>query len=366
MGTLLVATRKGLLRLDAESGRPLGPPAFLGEPVSAVLDDPRDGRIYAALRLGHFGVKLHVSEDGGVGWREVVAPAFPKAADAAAAPAVDMVWALEAGGPAEPGRIWAGTLPAALFRSEDRGESWRLVDSLWDRPERKDWMGGGYDHPGLHSILVDPRDPRRLTVAISTGGVWRSADGGATWALGGRGLRQDHVPPERTFDPGFQDPHRLAACAAAPDVVWCQHHNGIFRSTDAAASFTEIEGVRPAVFGFAVAAHPADPDTAWFVPAIRDERRVPVDGRLVVTRTRDGGRSFEALGRGLPEHDCFDLVYRHALDVDATGEHLAMGSTTGHLWLGEEGGARWRRIAGNLPPIAQVRFLRGTRGAGTA
>jgi len=356
MPDLLVATRKGLVRVE-EGDRLAGPPAFLGEPVSAVLADARDGALYAALRLGHCGVKLHRSADGGATWEEVRAPAFPKAADPVDAPAVDMVWTLEAGGHDEPGRIWAGTLPAALFVSDDRGESWRLVEPLWERPERKGWMGGGYDQPGLHTILVDPRDSRKLTVAISTGGIWRSTDGGGSWSLGGAGLRQDHVPPELTFDPGFQDPHRLAACAAAPDVVWCQHHNGIFRSTDAAASFTEIEGVEPAVFGFAVAAHPVDPETAWFVPAIRDERRVPVDSRLVVTRTRDGGRSFESLGRGLPERDCFDLVYRHALDVDASGEHLAMGSTTGHLWLSRDGGTSWRLAAGHLAPIAAVRFL---------
>ncbi len=356
MPDLLVATRKGLVRIDG-GGRIAGPPAFLGDPVSAVLADPRDGTLYAALRLGHFGVKLYRSEDGGASWIEVAAPAFPKAPDPADAPAVDMVWTLEAGGPDEPGRIWAGTLPAALFVSDDRGSSWRLVEALWERPERKGWMGGGYDLPGLHTILVDPRDARRLTVAISTGGIWRSADGGASWSLVGRGLRQDHVPPEHTFDPGFQDPHRLACCAAAPDVVWCQHHNGIFRSTDGGEHFVEFPDVRPAVFGFAVAAHPKDPLTAWFVPAVRDERRVPVDGRLLLTRTRDGGASFEALGRGLPERDCFDLVYRHALEVDGSGEHLAMGSTTGHLWASDDGGESWRLLAGNLAPIAAVRRL---------
>lgn len=356
MPDLLVATRKGLLRF-AHDGKLVEPPAFLGDPVTAVLADPRDGTLYAALRLGHFGVKLHRSSDGGASWEEVAAPAFPAASDPKGAPAVDMVWCLEAGGSQELGRIWAGTLPAALFASDDRGASWRLVDALWDRPERKDWMGGGYDHPGLHTVLVDPRDPRKLTVAISTGGIWRSTDSGGSWALCGRGLRQDHVPPERTFDPGFQDPHRLAACAGAPETVWCQHHNGIFRSTDAAETFVEIRDVRPSAFGFAVAAHPEDPDTAWFVPAVRDERRIPVDGRLVVTRTRDGGRSFEALGRGLPERGAFDLVYRHGLDVDASGEHLAMGSTTGHLWIGDDGGARWRLVAGHLAPIAAVRFV---------
>ncbi len=366
MGTLLVATRKGLFRLDSASGRPLGPPAFLGEPVTAVLDDPRDGRIYAALRLGHFGVKLHVSEDGGGRWRELPAPAFPKAESPADAPAVDMIWSLETGGADEPRSLWAGTTPGGLFESADGGESWRLVDALWERPERRSWTGGGYDLPGIHTILVDPRDSDHLTLAVSCGGVWSSRDRGRSWQLHGKGLRQDHVPPELTFEPGAQDVHRLALCASFPETVWCQHHNGIFHSNDGAATFAELEGVRPSTFGFAVAAHPTDPDTAWFVPAIKDERRVPVDGRLVVTRTRDGGRSFESLGRGLPERDCFDLVYRHGLDVDATGEHLAMGSTTGHLWIGDDGGASWRLLAGNLPPIAQVRFVRPSSGAGTA
>ena len=112
--------------------------------------------------------------------------------------------------------------------------------------------------------------------------------------------------------------------------------------------------MKPAVFGFAVAAHPNDPLTAWLVPGIKDERRVPVGGALVVNRTRDGGRSFEALGRGLPQRDCYDLVYRHALDVDDHGELLAMGSTTGNLWLSENSGESWQLISAHLPPVAQV------------
>ena len=223
-------------------------------------------------------------------------------------------------------------------------------------PERALWAGGGYDLPGIHSICVDPRDHRRLSVAISSGGVWKSEDEGATWRVAGQGLRAEYVPPAMALDPVVQDPHRLAPCAADPDVVWCQHHNGIFRSTDGADTFSEITGVKPSVFGFAVAAHPRDRATAWFVPAVKDECRVPVDGRLVVTRTTDGGRSFEPLGRGLPADGSYDLVYRHALAVDAGGSRLAMGSTTGNVWTSEDGGESWTQLSAFLPPIAQVSF----------
>jgi hypothetical protein len=154
----------------------------------------------------------------------------------------------------------------------------------------------------------------------------------------------------------MQDVHLLQACAAAPEVMWAQHHNGIFRSTDGGATFREVTAAAPSRFGFAVAAHPADPATAWFAPAVKDECRVPVEGRMVVTRTRDGGTTLESLGDGLPGADSYDLVYRHAMIVDRTGKRLVMGSTTGNLWLGEAGGARWRLLSAHLPPIAAVAF----------
>ncbi|MGE0253552.1 MAG: WD40/YVTN/BNR-like repeat-containing protein [Alphaproteobacteria bacterium] len=357
-GTLYVATRKGLFRFrhDAE-GWTAGPPSFIGEPVSVVLADPRDGTLYAALRLGHFGVKLHRSRNDGAGWEELPAPAFPSQPSATAdAPAVDMIWTLVAGGADQPGVLWAGTLPGGLFRSGDGGASWALVESLWNMPERAEWFGGGYDQPGIHSIHVDPRDSARVTIGVSCGGIWKSDDGGNSWRLAGKGLRNAYMPPERAYDPAPQDPHRLAHCIAAPDVVWCQHHNGIFRSTDGGATFTEIEDVAPSVFGFAVAAHPRDPQTAWFVPAVKDECRVPVDGRFVVTRTTDAGASFATLGTGLPATGSYDLVYRHALDVDATGNGLALGSTTGNLWTSGDGGETWTLVSAHLPPIAQVAF----------
>jgi hypothetical protein len=129
-----------------------------------------------------------------------------------------------------------------------------------------------------------------VRIGVSTGGVWTTKDSGKTWKITGSGMRADYFPPEQMGDPNVQDVHCLAQCAANPEYMWVQHHNGIFKSTDEAATWTEIKDVKPSVFGFAVAVHPKDPKTAWFVPSTKDEKRCPTDGRVVVNRTRDGGR----------------------------------------------------------------------------
>lgn len=356
--TILVATRKGLFILQERSGTwACDTPQFPGSPVTAVLRDPRDGTLLAALNLGHFGCKLHRSRDNGQTWDELQPPAYPSAPEGEAGATLHMIWCLVPGGPDQPGLIWAGTLPGGLFRSEDQGTTWSLVESLWNRPERAKWFGGGYDHPGIHSVLVDPRDSRKLTVGISCGGVWKSDDTGATWRQAGQGLRNDYLPPDQAYDPVSQDPHLLAACRSHPDTVWCQHHNGIFLSRDGGETFSEIRDVKPSVFGFGVAAHPDDADRAWFAPARKDEFRIPVDGKFVITRTRDGGKSFDILDRGLPAGKSWDLVYRHALDVAPGGRRLAAGSTTGNLWVSDDGGEDWTHVEGHLPPIAQVAFV---------
>ncbi len=354
-----VATRKGLFTVTRRSGRwAVSDPAFLGDPVTAVLDDA--GTLYAALNLGHFGVKVRRSRDDGKHWDDLPAPAYPPqpeqqpGQEAAGSPwKLVLIWTLEAG----PGTLWAGTLPGGLFRSNDQAQSWELVRPLWDRPERTQWSGGGYDHPGIHSIAIDPRDGKRLTLGVSCGGVWKTDDGGANWQLSATGMRAAYMPPEQAYDPNVQDPHRIVACAAQPDTLWCQHHNGIFKSIDGAVSWQEIESFALSGFGFAVAVHPRDPQTAWFVPAVKDETRVPVGARLALTRTRDGGRSFEVLRDGLPAELCYDLIYRHGLAVDATGQRLAMGSTSGGLWISENGGDAWQCVSAHLPPVYAVRFV---------
>lgn len=356
---LFVATRKGLFTLEKRNGRwPVNEPQFLGDPVSAVLPDARDGTLYAALSLGHFGVKMRRSGDGGITWSEHAAPEYPpQPENAPGAPwKLDQIWVMEAAGADLPGTIWAGTNPGGLFVTRDRGGSWSLVRTLWDRPERAEWSGGGYDTPGIHSICVDPRDSRRVSVGVSTGGVWQTRDRGETWDCRASGMYAEYMPPDQRETPNAQDVHRMVACASAPDVMWVQHHNAMFRSTDGAASWQEIEKPALAKFGFAVAVDPNDANTAWFVPAIKDELRVPVNGELAVTRTRDGGRTFEVLREGLPPRPAYDLVYRHGLDVDASGERLAMGSTTGGLWISENRGDTWQCISAHLPQIYAVRF----------
>lgn len=357
MKNLHVATRKGLFRF-ARNGRgwaQAGAPAFLAEPVTAVLDDPRDGTIYIGIQHGHFGCKFHRSSDRGATWEELPTPAYPKS-DAPDAPSLEMIWVLAAGGADQPGTIWAGTIPGGLFRSDDRGETWVLNAALWNQPSRPEWFGGGYDHAGIHSIIVDPRDSARMLLGISCAGSWLTTDGGASWQVVGNGMMAEYLPPEKAADPVGQDPHLLHASAAHPDRVWCQHHCGIYVSSDFGSTFTEVKDVKPSNFGFAVVAHPTLPDTAWFAPAVKDECRVPVDGRLVVTRTDDGGKTFRTLSEGLPTGTSYDLIYRHAFVGDGTGRQLAMGSTTGNLWVSDDEGERWSRLSANLPPIAALAF----------
>ena len=196
-----------------------------------------------------------------------------------------------------------------------------------------------------------------MTVAVSSSGVWTTSDRGASWELIGEGQVNTYMPPDQAGDPLVQDPHRIVQCTAAPDRMWMQQHCGIFRSDDGGRNWRRINA-QPSSFGFAVVVHPEDPDTAWFVPADKDERRYPVDGRLVATRTRDGGESFDVLSAGLPDEPAYDLVYRHALDLSADGNRLAFGSTTGSLWVSEDQGDSWQAVSHHLPPVLCVQFGR--------
>jgi len=366
---LQVATRKGLFTLERNgaAGVPwkVANVGFLGDAVTLVLPEPGGERMHAALELGHFGAKTHLSTDGGRTWKETAAPAYPEKPEGVE----DLdpfkkvpipwnlmkVWALATGNLDQPGRVWCGTIPGGLFRSDDGGESWELVRSLWDHPGRKKWMGGGADWPGIHSILVDPRDGRHVVLGVSCGGVWETRDDGATWKQGAHGMRADFLPPDQAGEPDSQDPHSIVACTADPDVMWCQHHCGIFRTTEGCGHWVEL-AKEHSKFGFAVAVHPIEPDTAWFVPGVKDEARYAIDGQVVVARTRDGGASFDLLREGLPQEHAYDLVYRHALDIDDSGDRLAFGSTTGNLWVTEDQGDSFMHVSAHLPPIYAVRF----------
>lgn len=371
-GELYAATRKGLFRFERVGGVgsawKITRSSFVGENVNLVHCEPGSGRMHATLDHGHFGVKLHRSTDGGATWEEKDAPSYPEKPEGVEdvepftgnpVPwSLKLIWSFANGTPDQPGRIWCGTIPGGLFRSDDGGDSWNMVRTLWDHEDRKKWFGGGADWPGIHSILVDPRDGKHVILGISCGGVWETRDDGETWTQGAQGMRAEYSPPEKAFEPDSQDPHCIVANAQDPDVMWCQHHNGIFRTTKGCGHWEEIKDVKPSVFGFAVAVHPEDANTAFFVPAVKDMARHAVDGQVVVTRTRDGGKSFDILREGLPQEHAYDLVYRHSLDIDATGDILAFGSTTGSVWISEDQGESWQHAAGHLPPVYAVRFAK--------
>ena len=363
----LVGTRKGLITLDRTGGAwEISRTDFLATQVTYAIADPRDKRIYAGIKHEHYGPKMHRSDDDGATWKEIATPAYPeKPADyvenvpmeGQPAPWKLMtIWSLAPSGGGEPGRVWCGTIPGGLFVSDDHGDSWTMIRSLWDLPERQQWFGGGADWPGIHSICVDPRDSNHVTIGVSCGGAWTTHDGGETWQCRATGMWANFLPPQMKDNPNLQDPHYIAQCRSNPDVMWTQHHNGIFKTANGGNEWTEVTNAQPSNFGFPVAVHPTDPDTAWFVPATKDEFRLPVDGKVVVSRTRDGGQTFDVLNYGLPQSHAYDLVYRHCLDVDSTGDCLMMGSTTGNLWVSEDQGDKWTCLSSNLPPIYSVRF----------
>lgn len=374
---ILVGTRKGLFIWEKQQGRwQITRTAFLGDPVPSLQWVSEQGYLYAVLGTGHFGTKLHRSSDRGISWQEVATPSYPPKPESSkksnkddniednntednntedSVPwSLELIWTIATDGSHN---LWCGTIPGGLFQSKDWGESWQLNQALWQSPDRAMWAGGGYDYPGIHSICIDPGNPNVLTVALSIGGVQESRDAGESWQSRGDGLRADYVPSQLSHVHNRQDPHRILQCPAEPNVFWMQHHNGIFISRDHSVTWQELENVMPSAFGFALAVHPQDADTAWFIPAIKDESRIPVGGRLVVNRTRDGGRSFEQLTKGLPQAHAYDLVYRHALDVDSTGETLAFGSTTGNLWLSNNQGESWQNLSNTLPPVFTVQFF---------
>ena len=364
-GRFFVATRKGLFTVARRgSSWSVDRADFVGDNVT-LCHVGRGGRdIYAAFDHGHFGCKLQASRDGGETWKEIGVPTYPEkpedVEDVNPANRKDvpwtlkLIWAFADGG--DDGELWCGTIPGGLFHSTDAGVTWSIVESLWNDSHRREWFGGGAEFPGIHSVCVDPRNADHVTVGISCGGVWRTEDLGKTWDLRATGMRAEYMPPEQAFEPNIQDPHCIVRSPIDPGVFWCQHHNGIFRSTDDAVTWTEITDVKPSVFGFPVVVHPTDPNTAWFVPALKDEKRIPVDGEFVVTRTRDGGETFDILRGGLPQAHAYDIVLRHALDIDETGDRLAMGTTTGSVFVTENGGEKWECVSAHLPPVYAVRW----------
>jgi photosystem II stability/assembly factor-like uncharacterized protein len=355
--TLLLGTHKGLLILQRRDHQwEVARQAFLGVAVSYASMDPRSGAIWACLDTDHWGPKLQRSQDGGDTWEDVPLPKYsPEDEIREGQPAsLSYIWVMAPGGDDQPERLYLGTEPGGLFASDDGGDTFELVSGLWNHPSRKEqWFGGGRAHPGVHSVVVDPRDSSHIHVGISVAGVFETRDDGETWEPRNHGLVAEYLP--NPLAEVGHDPHLLVASPADPDVFMQQNHCGIFRSTDGGQNWRDVsEQQGPADFGFAIAMDAKDPDRAWVVPAVSDEQRLAIDGALCVCRTENGGQSWQTLRQGLPQLNCYDYVFRHAFDVQ--GDTLVFGTTSGNLFLSPDGGESWQCLGNHFPLFYSVRF----------
>jgi hypothetical protein len=362
---LAVGTTDGLFIVG--DGRTDGP-FFPGEAVSSFIEA---GSRCLAGTVGRAGAGVRVSEDAPLSW-PASAPADPPPARPLAFPpdtgsALARVWQLHNDCTADgttTARIWAGTEPAALFRSDDGGRSFELVRSLWDHPSRPSWEPGE-EGLCLHTVLTHPERPARIIVAISAVGVFRSDDGGASWQPRNSGIAASFLPGDAaTGVPEFgQCVHKVAIDAGNPDVLWAQTHGGIYRSENAGDEWVDVgcsgEGAGvPADFGFPIVAHPVWPDTAYVFPLVSSEYPCNPQGKCRVYRTIDAGRSWEPLTAGLPQTDARMTVLRDAFTVGTENPFvLAFGTGSGEVYGSADGGDNWRLDAWNLPPVLSVRVL---------
>ena len=354
---LMVGTRKGLIEYTLQNGEWIHQKThFLGIPVNLFHEEPESKTWWACQEHGHWGCKLSRSRDFGESWEEVEAPKYPDGTivkdDVPAS--TRYLWAFSNGVGSKSNHLFLGTEPGGLFESADGGDTWTLNEGLWNHPSRDSWFGGGRDYAGIHSIVVDPRDEDRILVGISVAGVFETTDGGKTWNPINKGLKADFLPDPHS-EVG-QDPHLLVQAASDYDTLWQQNHCGIFKSTDGGKNWSDVsENGGPAYFGFAVAVDEDDANIAYVVPGVSDVLRVAVDGALIVSKTTDGGSTWQSKSEGLPQQNVFDITYRHALDL--SGSSLAFGTTTGNLYFSDDNAESWTAISHNLPMIYSVNLI---------
>jgi photosystem II stability/assembly factor-like uncharacterized protein len=363
--TIWIGTRKGAFELRRGALRTswkLRGPHFLGHIIHHIVQDPRDRKtLLAAAKTGHLGPTVFRSLDRGRTWREASQPpAFRKALEGEPPRAVDKVFWLTPGHRDERGTWYAGSAPAGLFRSEDGGDRWEPVAGFNDHPMRPKWAPGNATPGGelLHSILVDPRDPRHLYLSISVGGVFESNDGGRDWTPLNEGIAADFLPDPSV--PFGHDPHCVVQHPRVPDRLYQQNHCGIYRLDRPARRWTRIGQSMPKKIGdigFPIVTHPAEPDTAWVLPMDGTTvwPRTSIAGKPAVYVTRDGGVSWRRLDRGLPRSQAWMTVLRQAMCTDEGARpNLYFGTTGGEVWAGRKGGESWRCLAMHLPEIYSV------------
>ena len=357
---LLVGTRTGGSILSSDKSRrtwSLAGPYSAGSEVFHFVYDPRvGGRVVAAVDQMVWGPEVQFSDDLGGAWSSgQEQPRF----SGDSGQTVDRLWHIELGGVSEPGVMYVGVQPAALFRCDDSGDTWNEVTGLATHPTRDQWQLG-LGGLGLHSMVIDPRDTNRSWVGISAVGVFGTSDGGENWQPMDQGVRADFLPDP--FPEFGQCPHKLLSPKSRPDVLYQQDHCGVFRSDSAGESWTDITGDLPSRFGFVMGLHSQDPYTIYVLPedeALGDQvggaKRYVTDAKMRVFRSRNAGRDWEPMTKGLPQKHAYINVLREGMatdDLDPCGIYL--GTTTGQLFYSRDDGDNWELMLDNLPPILSL------------
>jgi len=381
---VLVGTRKGAFVLTADGKRrhwEVSGPQFAGWEVYHMKGSPADpDRLYASQSSGWFGQVIQRSSDGGKTWQTPgggvtkTPEGMPMGesnrfvydtSDATGKPLTThqwydgtqhpwefkRVWHLEPS-PTDPETVYAGVEDAALFQTSDGATTWKELPGLRGHGSGPQWAPGA-GGMCLHTIVIDPANPKRIYIAISAAGAFRTEDGGKTWRAINQGLRSNHIP-----DPKAEVGHcvhRIAMHPSRPNVLFMQKHWDVMRSDDGGVSWREVSGNLPSDFGFPIDVHAHEPDTIYVVPIKSDSEHYPPDGKLRVYRSRTGGNEWEALTQGLPQKDCYVNVLRDAMAVDRLDPcGVYVGTTGGQVYGSANGGDSWEPIVRDLPPVLSV------------
>ena len=377
--TLLVGTTKGAFLISTSEDRnewSISEPQCEGWTINHMVGDRDSGVIWAAGGGDWHGAGVWCSEDGGVNWN--LSKLTKGITDDWAAQ--DSEFAAMIGWKDEPlpfgdkfsqvwclayscGRLYAGTKPATLLASNDRGKTWKKVEELTNHPSAEGWSPGAAGLV-LHTIVTHPNDQKRMWVGISAAGVFATEDGGQTWER--RNRLSNFYSSENVNHPAAPSDgetglcvHSMIRASGNEDLLFQQNHHGVWRSRDGGQNWDDINHGLPSTFGFPIQNHPRDSKTVWTFPLNGDATgRYPPNAAAAVWRTKDGGDTWQAMRNGLPQTSCYFTVLRQAMtsdEMEPVGVYF--GTNSGSVFASFDEGDTWLEIARHLPTVLSVEAL---------